>query len=419
MSVTPIFSDRVMARLDELGRISDVAEHLTRTTYTPAHKQANDLVGGWMREAGLRVHQDGIGNLIGRLPAVDNGAPWLMLGSHLDTVRNAGKYDGMLGVIAAIACVEEIRKQGLSLPFGIELVGFTNEEGTRFGTAMTGSRAIAGCFEPPMLEAKDRDGISYEQAMREFGLDPADIASCKWPADIAGRKLAAFMELHIEQGPVLEANNLALGVVTAISGARRYRVEFKGLAGHAGTVPMGSRRDALLAAAEAALYIERRCTGTPTLVGTVGQMEALPGAVNVIPGLARFSIDIRAGVDAVRDLAADDVLAEVQAIAKRRNVEATVTPLYNSAATPCDPRLMDAVEAAIKAQNVPGMHLPSGAGHDAMTIADLCPVGMIFMRCTRGISHNPLEAVLPQDVELATAALYHFITHFDPAALAA
>lgn len=419
MSVTPIFSDRVMAQLDELGRISEVPEHLTRTTFTPAHRQANELVAGWMREAGMMVHQDGAGNLIGRLPAVDNAAPWLMLGSHLDTVRNAGKYDGMLGVIAAIACLAEIRKRGLSLPFGIELVGFSNEEGTRFGATMTGSRAIAGQFEPGMLTAKDRDGISLEQAMRDFGLDPAGIAACEWPADMPGRKLAAFMELHIEQGPVLEANGLALGVVTAISGARRYRVEIKGLAGHAGTVPMGSRRDALLAAAEAALYIERRCTGTPTLVGTVGQMEALPGAVNVIPGAARFSIDIRAGVDAVRDKAADDVLAELQAIAKRRNVEANVTPLYNSAATPCDPRLMQAVEAAIKAQNVPSMHLPSGAGHDAMTIASLCPVGMIFMRCTKGISHNPLEAVLPQDVELATAALYHFITHFDPAALAA
>jgi len=409
-AAAPRFAPKMMARLDELGRVSDNPENLTRTTFTPAHKQGNALALRWMQEAGMETSADDAGNVIGIYAGSDPKLPRLMLGSHLDTVRNAGKYDGMLGVIAAIACVEELHNQGKRLPFGIEVVGFSNEEGTRFGATMTGSRALIGAFDPAVFEAKDRDGISFKQALQDFGLDPARItAQARKPGEIA-----AFMELHIEQGPVLERNGLALGVVTAISGARRYRVEIKGLAGHAGTVPMGGRQDALLAAAEIALYIEQRCTGTPTLVGTVGQMEAFPGAVNVIPGMARFSIDIRAAQDPLRDAAADDVLAEIQAIAARRKVEAIVTPLHHSAATHCDPRLMDAVERAILAQNVPTMRLPSGAGHDAMTVAAICPVGMIFMRCTRGISHNPLEAVLPEDVELATAALYHFVENFTP-----
>ncbi|WP_428248635.1 allantoate amidohydrolase [Ferrovibrio sp.] len=407
-AAAPRFAPKMMARLDELGRVSDNPENLTRTTFTPAHKQGNALALGWMQEAGMQTSADAAGNITGIYAGSDPSLPRLMLGSHLDTVRNAGKYDGMLGVIAAIACVEELHKQGRRLPFGIEVVGFSNEEGTRFGATMTGSRAIIGAFDDAVFEAKDRDGVSFRDALVGFGLDPAEIpAAARKPGEIA-----AFMELHIEQGPVLERNGLALGVVTAISGARRYRVEIKGLAGHAGTVPMGGRQDALLAAAEIALFIEQRCTGTPTLVGTVGQMEAFPGAVNVIPGMARFSIDIRAAQDPVRDTAADDVLAEIKAIAARRKVEAIITPLHHSAATPCDPRLMDAVERAILAQKVPTMRLPSGAGHDAMTIAAICPVGMIFMRCTRGISHNPLEAVLPEDVELATAALYHFVENF-------
>lgn len=407
-AAAPRFAPKMMARLDELGRVSDNPENLTRTTFTPAHKQGNALALRWMQEAGMATSADNAGNVIGIYAGSDPSLPRLMLGSHLDTVRNAGKYDGMLGVVAAIACVEELHSQGKRLPFGIEVVGFSNEEGTRFGATMTGSRALIDAFDPAVFEAKDRDGVSFKQALIDFGLDPARItAQARKPGEIA-----AFMELHIEQGPVLERNGLALGVVTAISGARRYRVEIKGLAGHAGTVPMGGRQDALLAAAEIALYIERRCTGTPTLVGTVGQMEAFPGAVNVIPGMARFSIDIRAAQDPLRDAAADDVLAEIQAIAARRKVEAIVTPLHHSAATPCDPRLMDAVERAILAQGVPTMRLPSGAGHDAMTVAAICPVGMIFMRCTRGISHNPLEAVLPEDVELATAALYHFVENF-------
>ena len=404
------FADRMLAQLDELGRISESPEYLCRTFLTPEHRTAHEKAAQWMREAGMDVEHDSAGNVVGRYAGATPDAPVLMSGSHLDTVRNGGKYDGMLGVIAPLACVADLNRRGVRLPHAIEVVGFANEEGTRFGAAMAGSRAIAGSFDPAMLDAKDRQGISMGEAYKSFGLDPAKVGSCaRRPGSIA-----AFMELHIEQGPVLENKGLALGVVTAISGARRIRVEITGLAGHAGTVPMGQRQDALVGTAEIVTYIEKRCTGTDTLVGTVGMLEALPGAMNVIPGKTTFSIDIRAAGDDVRDAAAADVLDEIARICARRGLEHRLTELYRSTATPCHPALMDAAEAAITAQGVPTMRLPSGAGHDAATLAPLCPVAMIFMRCTRGISHNPLEAVLPEDVELATGALLHFIENFHP-----
>ena len=404
------FADRMLAQLDELGRISESPDYLVRTFLTPEHRAAHLRAADWMREAGMEVEHDSAGNVVGRYAGSDPAAPALMTGSHLDTVRNAGKYDGMLGVIAPIACVADLHRRGKRLPFAIEVVGFANEEGTRFGASMAGSRAIAGTFDGAMLTATDKQGVSMAEAYTAFGLDPARVGACaRKPGSIA-----AFVELHIEQGPVLENEGLALGVVTAISGAKRFRVEVTGLAGHAGTVPMGQRQDALLAAAEAVQLIETRCTGAPTLVGTVGMLEALPGAMNVIPGKARFSIDIRAAEDGLRDAAIADVLAGIRAICARRRLEVSITELYASTSTPCHPALMDAAEAAIKAQGVPTMRLPSGAGHDAATLAPLCPVSMIFMRCTRGISHNPLEAVLPADVELATGALLHFIEHFQP-----
>ncbi|MEK9969286.1 MAG: allantoate amidohydrolase [Ferrovibrio sp.] len=404
------FADRMLAQLDELGRISESPDFLQRTFLTPEHKTAHLRVAEWMREAGMEVEHDSAGNVVGRYAGTDPALPALMTGSHLDTVRNAGKYDGMLGVIAPLACVADLHRRGHRMPFGIEVIGFANEEGTRFGASMAGSRAVAGTFDPAMLKIADKQGISMGDAYQAFGLDPAKVGACaRQPGSIA-----AFMELHIEQGPVLEHEGLALGVVTAISGAKRLRVEVTGLAGHAGTVPMGQRQDALLAAAEAVQFIEKRCTGTPTLVGTVGVLETLPGAMNVIPGKVTFSIDIRAAEDNVRDAAIADVLAEIKAVCKRRNLEVKITELYASTSTPCHPALMDAAETAIKAQNLPTMRLPSGAGHDAATLAPLCPIGMIFMRCTRGISHNPLEAVLPEDVEVATAALMHFIENFKP-----
>lgn len=402
------FADRMLDQLDELGRISESPDFLQRTFLVPEQKVAHARVAEWMVEAGMTVEHDTAGNVVGRYPGATPDAPVLMTGSHLDTVRNAGKYDGMLGVIAPIACVADLHKRGKKLPYAIEVIGFANEEGTRFGSAMTGSRAVAGTFDPAILEARDKQGVSMGEAYKAYGLDPAKVGFCaRKPGSIA-----AFVELHIEQGPVLENEGLALGVVTAISGARRYRVEITGLAGHAGTVPMGQRQDSLVAAAEIVQYIEKRCTGTPTLVGTVGMMEAQPGAMNVIPGKTVFSIDVRAGEDDLRDIAAEDILKQIKTVCAGRNLTYKITELYNSTATPCHPALMDQAEAAILAQKVKTMRLPSGAGHDAATLAPLCPVSMIFMRCTRGISHNPLEAVLPEDVEVATKALLHFIENF-------
>lgn len=402
------FADRMLDQLDELGRISESPDFLQRTFLVPEQKVAHALVAEWMVEAGMTVEHDTAGNVVGRYPGAAPDAPVLMTGSHLDTVRNAGKYDGMLGVIAPIACIHDLNRRGKRLPFAIEVIGFANEEGTRFGSAMTGSRAVAGTFDTAILEARDKQGISMGEAYKAYGLDPAKVGFCaRKPGSIA-----AFVELHIEQGPVLENEGLALGVVTAISGARRYRVEITGLAGHAGTVPMGQRQDSLVAAAEIVQYIEKRCTGTPTLVGTVGMMEAQPGAMNVIPGKTVFSIDVRAGEDDLRDIAAEDILKQIKTVCAGRNLTHKITELYNSTATPCHPALMDQAEAAILAQGVKTMRLPSGAGHDAATLAPLCPISMIFMRCTRGISHNPLEAVLAGDVELATKALLHFIENF-------
>jgi allantoate deiminase len=402
----------LLARCDELAALSETSDGLTRTYLTPEHARANALVLQWMRDAGMAARVDAVGNVVGRYEGTTAGAPALMLGSHLDTVRNAGKYDGMLGVVAAIACVERLHRQGRRLGFPIEVIGFANEEGTRFGATLTGSRALTGTIEPGQIDARDAAGVSMREAMRGFGLDPERAgAAARRPHEVA-----AYIELHIEQGPVLEAHGLALGVVTAIAGATRLRAELKGLAGHAGTVPMGGRQDALAGAAEAIAEVERRCRGVPGLVGTVGWVEAQPGAVNVIPGLARFTLDVRAEADETRRAALADILETLEAIASRRRLALTVTPLHENPSTPCSPWLMAALEAAINAEGLATMRLPSGAGHDAMALRALTEIGMMFVRCTAGVSHNPAEAVLPEDVELAARALYRFVVDFAPQA---
>ena len=404
------WADSILARIEELATISERPDNLTRTYLTTAHKRANDRALAWMREAGMTARVDEVGNAVGRYEGSDPRAPALMLGSHLDTVRNAGKYDGMLGVVAAIACVGRLGRENRRLAFPIEVVGFANEEGTRFGATLTGSRGVAGLLDRANLDAKDAAGTTMAEAMREFGLDPAKVdAAARRPGEAA-----AYVELHIEQGPVLEANGLPLGVVTAISGATRLRVEVRGLAGHAGTVPMGGRQDALAAAAEAVLAIENRCSSEAGLVGTVGILEARPGAANVIPGDVRFSVDIRAENDETRRRAVADVLAEMATIAARRRVVFTPETYHQQNSVHCDPWLMDAIEAAIVGEGLRPMRLPSGAGHDAMVLKPLCDVGMMFMRCTAGISHNPVEAVSGDDVDAAAGALYRFITTFAP-----
>ena len=402
-----------MTHCDALAACSELPGGLTRVFLSPEQRAANELVLGWMREAGMRARLDAIGNVIGRYEAdaaAAPGAPCLMLGSHLDTVRDAGRYDGMLGVVSAIECVHALNAAQRRLPFAIEVAGFADEEGVRFGATLLGSRALAATFDAAALDATDANGRTLSEALCNFGLDPARIHEAARKRD----DVLAYMELHIEQGPVLEAEGLAVGVVTAINGATRYALEINGVAGHAGTVPMALRRDALAAAAECVLAIERRCGREPELVGTVGKLEALPGAVNVVPGKARFSIDIRAPQDAQRVTAAQDVLADLYAICKRRGVTLNASKIHEGAVAACAPWLMEQLGNAITAQNIPVRRLPSGAGHDGVAIIALCDIGMLFVRCAGGISHNPAEAVAVEDVGMGARVLLHFIENFQP-----
>jgi allantoate deiminase len=401
---------RIYERCGELGRLSEDAEGLTRIFLSKEQRAANELTLGWMREAGMSARLDAIGNVVGRYEARTPAAPCLMLGSHLDTVRNAGRYDGMLGVVSAIECVHTLNARGTRLPFAIEVVGFADEEGVRFGSTLLGSRAVAGEFDPKLLDTRDRDGVSMREALVAFGLDPYRIGdAARRPEDIL-----AYAELHIEQGPVLESEGLPVGVVTAINGANRFLVEIQGMAGHAGTVPMNLRRDALAAASECILAIEARCGREPELVGTVGKIEASPGATNVIPGLVRFTIDLRAPSDDQRRRATADVEQAIRSICARRSVDVDIRPTHEGKTAACAEWLQRQIGRAIEAEGLEARRLPSGAGHDGMALVDLVDIGMLFVRCKAGISHNPLEAITVADAELSARVFLRFIEHFEP-----
>lgn len=409
----PLDGAGLMARLDELALISERPDALVRRFVTPEHARANALAGEWMRAAGMEVRTDAIGNVIGRYEGATEGLPALLLGSHLDTVVDAGRYDGMLGVVSAIACVADLKARSIRLPFAVEIVGFADEEGTRYGATLLGSRALAGTFDRTVLERTDADGISMADALARFGLDPARIQ------DAARRpeEFLAYVELHIEQGPVLEAEGLAVGCVTAISGASRLAVTVTGMAGHAGTVPMANRRDALAAAAECVLLVEQRGMAEPDLVGTVGRIEVAPGAVNVVPGEARFTVDLRSPANERRATALADLLAGFDAIAQRRGVTIATAKTHDAASTPCAPWLADQIRDAIESEGHALRSLPSGAGHDGMAIAAIADVAMIFVRCRGGISHNPAEAITPEDAEAGARVLARFIRNFTPRSL--
>ena len=403
-----VSAERIWDRCEQLARCSEHPEKLTRVFLSKEQVEASQLVLGWMREAGMVARLDAIGNVVGRYEGDRSGLPCLMLGSHLDTVRDAGKYDGMLGVVTAIECVASLNARGKRLPFAVEVVGFADEEGVRFGVTLLGSHAIAGTFDPKILDAKDRAGRSLRQALDDAGLDPDRIA----PAARRRDEILAYAELHIEQGPLLEAEGLPVGVVTAINGFTRYAAEVTGVAGHAGTVPMILRRDAFAGAAECALAVERICSRVPDLVGTVGRCELLPGAVNVIPGSARFTLDIRSPRDPDRLAAVEDVLAECRAICARRGLKLDAAPIIGHSTTPCAPWLMDQMAAAIEAEGVRPHRLPSGAGHDGMAMRAIADVCMVFVRCEKGISHNPAEAITVEDAGTGARVLARFIEGF-------
>jgi allantoate deiminase len=371
-------------------------------------RAASELVLGWMKEAGMQSRMDAIGNVVGRYEGERSGLPCLLLGSHLDTVRDAGKYDGMLGVVSAIECVHSLNSRRKRLPFAIEVVGFGDEEGVRFGTTLLGSRAIAGTLDSAVLETEDGSGKSIAEALREFGLDPSRLRS------VARKKgeLLAYAELHIEQGPVLEAEGLPVGVVTAINGFSRLRVRLRGEAGHAGTVPMALRRDALAAAAECVLAVERIAKSKPELVGTVGRIGARPGAINVIPGEAEFTVDVRAPRDAIREQAIAELRSQIARVASERKLQATVEPLQEFGSTTCAPWLMEQLARAVQAQGVPVHRLPSGAGHDGMAINAIADIAMLFVRCKGGISHNPAESITEEDAAVGARTFLSFIENF-------
>jgi allantoate deiminase len=394
----------LMNRLAELGRITDTPGALTRLFLSNAHQRAIELVAVWMREAGLKTEVDAIGNLVGRSknPA---GKPVLLLGSHIDTVRDAGRYDGNFGVLAALAALQRI---GEDLPCPVELIAFGDEEGVRFPQTLSGSRAIAGTFHPASLRGADAAGITLSDALRNFGCDPDGIAQiARAPSQTLG-----YVELHIEQGPVLEAMGLPVGVVTAINGASRLTVTVEGESGHAGTVPMAMRKDALAAAAEQILAIRSRAAESPELVATVGSLNVHPGAPNSIPGRVTYSIDIRHPQNTVREQAIADLTRQLHEIALHHRLQVTLTQTHHAPATQCAPWLQAQLARAVAAQGIEPFHLPSGAGHDAMAVATLCPVGMLFVRCKGGISHRPDESVTETDAEIAVAVLVEFLERF-------
>jgi allantoate deiminase len=400
--------ERVFDYIEKLAAISEDDDKLTRVSLSEQHRQANQFVAARMRDAGMLVHTDAIGNIIGRFEGQSDQRA-LMLGSHLDTVRDAGAFDGMLGVVAPIVCIEQLQQRGVKLPFAVEIVGFCDEEGVRFPSTLLGSRAMAGTLDPAVLDECDANNISLADALEAFGQDPSKISSAARSAD----EFLGFVEVHIEQGPVLEREDLPVGLVSAISGAARYTISVEGVAGHAGTVPMDLRSDALVAAAECIVEIEQICRSLPDVVGTVGVIEATPGAGNVIPGHVGFSLDLRSSRDPTRDHASEKIFSTIAEIGTRRNVGISWQQTYQADSVTCDPALSAQIGRAIEHSGYRVHSLPSGAGHDAMALAELTDVAMLFVRCAGGISHNPQESITQADADVTVQVLCDLLTGFE------
>jgi allantoate deiminase len=404
--MTPGLAQIVMQRIEALAQITDVPGNITRTFASPAMRRANDLVASWMRKAGMKTRVDAIGNLIGHYDGAKPNAKILLLGSHLDTVRDAGKFDGPLGVILVIACVEELHRKKIRLPFAIEVVGFADEEGVRYQSTYLGSRALAGTFDMNDLARKDADGISMADAIKNFGGDPAKLKSAR----LNPKKLLGYVEAHIEQGPVLEKQNLAVGVVTAIAGQSRFKIEFTGYAGHAGTTPMDLRQDALCAASEFVLAVETHARTTPSLVATVGHIHAEPGASNVIPGAVNLTLDVRHQKDSVRRPACAALHKVARQIAFVRKVKPSWQVVQETASVKCSPQLSALLKRTLKKHQPRVIELPSGAGHDAAVMAKITPVAMLFIRCKGGVSHHPDESAKLKDIRMALTVMNEFIS---------
>lgn len=407
----PVLGATVMQWAEEIGALSEDEGALTCTYLTETHRRTAEQIAHWMREAGMHVHIDAVGNVVGRYLSTDPQAKTLLSGSHYDTVRNGGKYDGREGILLAIAAVKELHERGETLPFHFEVIAFSEEEGVRFKSTFLGSNAVTGHFDPKLLDLQDRDGTSLREVITQAGHDVAAIPQiARDPADILG-----YVEVHIEQGPVLLNRDLPVGIVTSIAGSSRYLVDLKGVASHAGTTPMDMRKDAAAAAAEIILYVEQRCTQDQhaALVGTVGQLQVPRGSTNVIPGACQLSLDIRAARDDIREAAVRDILDKINEICARRSIDIKLEETLTAPAAPCAPWLMEQLSAATERAGIPAFQLASGAGHDAMAIARLTDVCMLFTRCGNGgISHNPLETMTADDAEISGRILLDFLRSF-------
>jgi N-carbamoyl-L-amino-acid hydrolase len=413
----PLLGNQAWDCADKLASWSDppYAERgeLTVTYLTDAHRACQRQLLAWMRDCGFdEARLDAVGNVVGVYHGSDPKAKRLLTGSHYDTVRNGGRFDGRLGIFVPLIAVRELHRAGRRLPFGLEVVGFAEEEGQRYKATFLGSGALTGHFDPAWLDQTDADGITMRDAMRAAGL-PATLAAIRAETRDPRRYLG-FVEVHIEQGPVLNAIDLPLGIVTSINGGRRFVGDAVGTASHAGTTPMAMRRDAAAAVAELALFLEQRAAAQADVVGTMGLLDVPGGSINVVPGRCRFSLDIRATTDAARDACVADVLAQAERIGARRGVRFALEETMRAAAAPCDPALQRRWETAVAALGLPVHRMPSGAGHDAMKLAEVMPQAMLFVRGENaGISHNPLESSTAHDCELAVRAFQHLLDHFN------
>lgn len=409
----PVLGNQVWDCAELLARHSDpgYAENgqLTVTYLTGAHQACQAQLQRWMGDCGFdAVRVDAVGNVVGIYHGTDPAAKRLLTGSHFDTVRNGGKYDGRLGIFVPMVCVRELHRAGKRLPFGLEVIGFAEEEGQRYKATFLGSGAVTGDFDPAWLDQRDADGVTMREAMKAAGL-PAALEAIRAERRDPSRYLG-FVEVHIEQGPVLNELDLPLGVVTSINGSVRYLGEVVGMASHAGTTPMDRRRDAAVAVGELAQFVERRAASVPDVVGTIGMLNVPNGSINVVPGRCTFSLDLRATTNAARDALATDVLAELKAICDRRGLHFKLEETMRAAAAPSAAAWQQRWERAVESLGLPVFRMPSGAGHDAMKLHEVMPQAMLFLRgLNAGISHNPLESITNDDAELCVRAFQHLL----------
>ncbi|HET8791543.1 MAG TPA: allantoate amidohydrolase, partial [Modicisalibacter sp.] len=398
----------ILQRLDEAATCSQPGPGVTRTFCSDEHRQVLILIERWMQAAGLSTQRDAAGNLIGRSPRAQAGEPTLIIGSHQDTVTNGGKYDGMLGVVLPLAALEAMHRAGDELPYGIEVVAFGDEEGTRFQSTLVGSRALAGTFRSEMLDAEDAEGISMGQALQAFGGDPQRIATLARDPE----RTLGFFEVHIEQGPVLENRNLAVAAVTALTGIERHRLRVTGKAGHAGTTPMDVRQDALVAAARMVVAVDDHLQATPDLVGVIGKLAVRPNATNVIPATVEMTLELRSPQDALRRRGRETLIQQLHDIARHAGVSLDIEQTYEAQGVACADWMIEGLKAAMQRCQLTPHAMYSGAGHDGLAMHDLTDIGMLFVRCRDGLSHHPDESITAEDAETAARVLIEFLKGF-------